>query len=540
MTRRRMAWLAVCAAVTVCAAMVGCTGSPEPEPKIYAMLQPAAPVLPRLTRNQYGNVLRDLFGADLALPAQLEPDTAAEGLLAVGASITTVSHRGVELYEDAARMVATQVAQKPARLGALLPCAPAAVDAACVGGLVDALAPRLWRRPLTAPERQRLVGLGDKAGALLGTPAARLEYVLVAMLQSPMFLYRLEAGTPGAKSERELTATELAGKLALFLWDGAPDAALVQAAVDGSLLTSQGRAAQVDRMLADARARRTVRSFATQWLHLNDLDALNKDPNVFKHFSADLGKSAREETLRLVEHLAFDTDADFTTLLTTRTAFVDRRLAAIYNVPAAVADGFGQIQLPEKGLRRGLLGQVSFLGLHAHPVASSATLRGVFVREALLCDPVPPPPAGLNTAIPEASPTAKTLKQRLVVHMQKSSCSVCHKALDPIGFGLEQFDGLGRFRTTDHGEVIDPSGDLDGQPFAGFIDLGTRIAHSDRFRRCVVDKVFAYANGRMAGEGERGELERLDDRFHESGRKLRGLVRDVALSAAFARVAEVK
>lgn len=525
------------------AVLAGCEEAPKPaDPP--AKFQPAPPALPRLTRAQYDDTVRDVLGAGLTLPAALEPDVAFDHLLTVGAAVAKVSPRGIELYEEAARSLAAQVAGKPSHLQQLLPCAlpdqvtwtAAPAQTACLDQLADQVGRRLWRRPLQPTERAALVAAGQNAAQQLGTLPHGAQAILTRLLQSPHFLYRPEVGEPDPQQAggRRATGLELATKLAYFLWNGPPDEALLAAAPQ--LHDPQVRAAQVDRLMADPRLRRAVRNFATEWLQLHQLPKLSKDPKVYKHFAADLGGSAREEALRLVEHVALDTDADLRTLLTTRTTFVDRRLAAIYEIQAPAADGHHQVQLPEASERRGLLGQVAFLGLAAHATSSSPTLRGIFVRRFLMCEGVPDPPANLNTAIPEPGPGAKTMRQRLVAHMAVPQCASCHQRLDPVGLGFERFDGIGRYRLQDLGEPIDTTGELDGRPFVDAVGLGQALAASPAFAACVVQKVYAYAAGRPLAAGEQPELDRLTARFAKDGYRLKALLREVALSQGLARV----
>ncbi|MSQ84047.1 MAG: DUF1592 domain-containing protein [Myxococcales bacterium] len=518
----------------------GCDRQADVPAAPVATLQPAPAALPRLTRAQYENTVHDVLGADLTLPATLEPDVSFEHLLTVGSAVAKVSPRGVELYEEAARSLAAQIAGKPERLAKLLPCAPQGpADTKCLQEFVAAVGGKLWRRPLAAAERDAVVATATKAGAALGTFAQSAEYALVQLLQSSAFVYRIEHGEkdPAHPATRRLTAPELASRLAYFLWAGPPDTELLAAAANETLQDPKVRAIQIDRLLADPKARRSLRNFAGEWLQLHEVVKLNKDPKVYKHFSGDLGGSAREETLRLVEHLVFDTDSDFRQLLTTRTAFVDRRLAAIYEVPALQEIGHAPIELPDDAARRGLLGQVAFLGLAAHPVSSSPTLRGAFVRRFLLCDFVPDPPADLNTAIPEPSPTAKTLRQRLTAHMNVPGCSSCHKALDPIGFAFEHYDGIGRYRKLDNGEPIDTSGDLDGVAFADSSGFASVLANSSKFRRCVTKKLYAYAVARPTIVSEAGQIDSLAAGFAKSGMRVKGLLRQIALSEGFGRLA---
>ena len=517
---------------------VGCEEPREEESKPVAFV-PQPPVLPRLLRSQYHNFVRDVLGNDLTMPSSLEPDIAFDDLFSVGAGVAKVSPRGVELYEDAARALAAQVAGKPERLAALLPCQPKnPMDAACLGQLIDKIGPPLWRRPMTESERQGVLDQGLAAAKALGTFAQGAEYVLARMLQSPHFLYRVEQGEsdPTLPGTRRVTQWELAARMALFLWNGPPDQALIAAAAQGKLHDPVERKAQVERMLGHSNAKRAVRNFAEDWLKLAGLHELSKDPKIYKHFSADLGASAMEETLRNVEALVFDRNADLGELLTSRSTFVDRRLAAIYDVPAVEEKGFHKVQWPVNGERAGLLGQVSFLAQAAHATTSSATLRGVYMRKVLLCDQVPDPPAGLNTALPEPNSAAKTLRERSAVHLEVKYCASCHQDLDSIGLGLERFDGVGRYRLTDHGAPIDSTGHLDKQPFDDAAQLGQRVAASAKFTRCVVQKLYGYALGRPVAAGEKALIDGLTEKFTKDGRRLKLLMQAVALSDGFVRL----
>jgi hypothetical protein len=492
-----------------------------------------APTLNRLTQAQYRNTIRDLLGADVVQPPTLEPDAKADGLVAVGAASSTISSRGVEIYEQAALSLAEQVLATPERRARVLPCEPSGPgDAACMRQMVERFGRRAWRRPLTADEVESVAALG--LASANGDFLTGARYALARLLQSPFFLYRVEVG-----GGERLDAYELATRLAFFLWNAGPDDALLDAAARGDLDTPEGLDREVDRLLADPRAREAVRNFFDEWLGLDELSTLRKDPNVFRHYASDLGQSAREETLRVAEHLVFEEQADLRELLRTRTTFVDRRLAAIYNVPATARGGFGRVELPPEGERRGLLGHVSFLAGRAHPTSSSATLRGIFVREALLCEDMPPPPANLNTAIPQPSPDARTLRERLQVHMLDPNCAGCHKLSDHIGLGLERFDGIGRARETDNDAPIDPAGELDGTPFADASSLADVLADDPRFPRCFARKMYSYALGRTPGRDELETVRAFGERFDARGRRVLDLVRDIATSEAFRTVAEI-
>lgn len=510
------------------------TGASVPEPLgPEPAASPQAPTLRRLTQAQYTRAVLDLLGDDLFVPTSLEPDVEQDGLFALGAAATAISPRGIEQYEAAAFELAIQALLDPAEP---LACDPTGVvDDACAQDILGPLARRAWRRPVTETELQTLIDVSAEAATELADFHEGLVYGLAAVLQSPWFLYRVELGVDG-----RLTDLELATRLSFFLWDTLPDETLLAAAEAGELATPDQVTAQVDRMLADERARAGVRNLFTEMLELYDLDALNKDSTVFPHMSPDVGPSAREETLLTIEDLVFTQDADFRTLMTTRRTFLDRTLATLYDVRAPERDGFGLAELDADGPRRGYLGQVSFLALQAHPVSSSATRRGVFVREVLLCQPMSPPPADVDTSIPEADADSPTLRERIATHLEDPSCAGCHQLTDYIGLGLEQFDGLGLYRTTENGAAIDPSGDLDGQDFSDAWELGAALRDHDAFARCLVETVWRYGAGHRVLGGEREALNWLIDGFELSDYSYASLLRTYASSEAFRTVGGVE
>ena len=534
---RALTFFAVLSTLLACtstAAPARPRGEPEPPPTSAGVA-----TLPRLTRSQYAHAVRDLFGPEVLVPSALEPDGAIDGSLAVGATETALSRRGVEQYERAAYAIATQAMTAGAARDLLVPCEPAgASDATCARTALAPIARRAWRRELSTEELDALVSVASNAGTALGDFHDGLEFGIATILQSPDFLYRpaLGSGGSGADGDRAHDAFELASRLSFFLWDSIPDDTLLDAAASGSLVTDATLAAEVDRMLGDPRAREGLRAFVTDWLGLGVLSDLSKDPMVFLAASPELGPSAREETLRFVEHHVLDRDAPLFDLILSRETFVDRRLAALYEVRAPSADGFGMVTLPEDGERRGLLGQASLLAIWAHPTSSSPTLRGRFVRETLLCQFVPPPPVSVDTAIPEPSPEARTLRDRLTAHRADPTCASCHARLDPIGLGLERFDGIGHFRRLDEGATIDPSGDLDGEGFEDASELAEAVAGHPDFPSCFVSTLYRYATGQPATEADFGTLFALESSFATNGYRVRALMRAIVLSSAFRAV----
>lgn len=501
------------------------------------VVDPSEPVLRRLTVEQYTRSAAMLFGDTIVVPPQLEPDVALEGFYALGSAETSISPRGAEQYESAAFALAEQAFGDNDILAAIVPCDPdstVARDDACATEFVTEFGLRVWRRPLTDDEVARLVALAGDATDVLGPFDAGLQYATAALLQSPHFLFRHEVGVDGL-----YTDWTLASRLSFFLWNTTPDDELLAAAADGELSDPATLEAHVDRLLADDRARDGLRSFFNERLTLYELDELAKDPLLFTHMSTEVGPAAREQTLMDLERLAFDDVGPYTDFFTAPETHLNRKLASIYAVPAPARDGYGIATFAEGTGRRGYLGHVSFLAQASHPVSSSPTLRGLYIRKNLMCDPVPAPPADLDTSIPEPSGDTLTLRDRVAEHLEVEYCASCHTRLDNIGLGLENFDALGRWRDTDNGGAIDPSGAVDDAAFADAWELGQVLADDPKTAACVVRSVFRYAVGHPETPGEDAAVDALVAEFEREGEQLVSLMRGVALSPAFRMVAPI-
>jgi hypothetical protein len=488
-----------------------------------------------LTNAQYENSIHDVLGADLFVPSDNEPDYRLRGFLSVGAGSASISPRGVERFEGAAFSVAEQAMEPGVREG-LLECAPVlGAGDPCTRTEIARLGRSLWRRPLLASELDGITAVVAEAGTVLADPWDAFEFGLALLLQSPHFLYRVELGHEGISDvfARSYDDWELASRLSYLLWNTTPDAELLDAAEAGDLSTDIGLDLQVERLLSSQRAREGMRAWFGDMMHLAELDDLYKDPGVFLHMSDSLGASARGETLQFFEHIAFDQSADLRTIATSRTTFLNREMAALYEVRAPEREGFGQVDLANDGQRIGILGQASVLALAAHPVSTSPTLRGKFVREVLLCQLIRAPLAGVDTAIPPVTEEAPTLRERVAQHLTDPGCAGCHDPMDNIGLGLENFDGIGRFRTHDEGALIDSSGKVDEDSFEDPVGLAQLLRRHDDFAACLVKSFVRYANG--AGEGE-GQAEGLDWFVYEQGldqHKLTSLISTYVGSAFF-------
>ncbi len=496
----------------------------------------------RLTRDQFTQAVKSLLGEGIVVPAIAEPDVTRGGLRAIGASSVTYTPRGVESVESAALNVAAQALGDSERRAGLISCTPGdVVDDACAREVLTELAARAWRRPVSDDEIEPLLAVVANAARVLEDFYRGLEYGIAAILQSPHFLFRVEVGhADGMGEQRELTAYEMASRLSFFLWNTPPDEALRDAAASGALLDREGLFFHANRLLEDPRSRPGLRALFLDHLKLYELDHLKKDPTVFEHFNDRLGEFAREETLKLIENLVFDAPGDFRELMTSRVTFINPMLASIYQVPSPVTEGFGRVELPEEVGRAGLLGHVSFLAAHSHARASSATRRGVAVRTILLCQTIPSPPVDVDTSIPEPSAEVQTLRDRVAEHLENPSCAGCHALTDPIGLGLENFDGIGRYRVEEYGTTIDPAGALDGDEFVDSVGLGRAIRDHRDFVPCVVKIVSRYATGRLETRDEAVWIRFLTERFRLHGYQLKPLILEFIMSPLFREIGGLK
>lgn len=429
------------------------------------------------------------------------------------------------------------------QLAQILTCTPAddslAAAQACARQILGRLARRLWRRPVTADELERLLalfqlGLEEEAEDF----TAGIKVALQGVLMSPHFLYRVELDPePDSLVRHPLSGPELATRLSYFLWSSAPDEALLQAAESGQLAEPAGITAQVGRMLADPRAAALVTNFAAQWLALRAIDSAEPDMSTYPAYRPSLRTAMAEETRRFLAEFFPQPGAatpawSLQQLPSAAFTFVNRELAQHYGLPAPSGDEWRKVTLAE-GPRRGLLTQGSVLLSTSYPARTSPVRRGKWVLEQLLCTPPPPPPPNVVGDFGKG-PTTGTLRQRLEQHRANSYCASCHKRFDPIGFALENFDGIGAYRTTDGGAPVDASGVLaDGRAFKDATELAALLAADPQLGRCAVEKIFTYALGRAPGEGDKKTLDALQEQLAPRGYLASELALQVVLSETF-------
>ena len=500
----------------------------------------------RITEEQYRNIVADVFGPNVEVGGRFEIDVRDAGLLAVGTGRVSITAAGVEQYDKMARSVAGQVVSEAHR-DALFPCAPVSADApddACAADFLKSAGRLLYRRPLAKDELQEQVALAAQSAKMLKSFYAGVGTSLATMLVSPQFLFRTEEieADPAKSGAWRLDGYSKASQLSFLLWNSGPDPELLEAAETGALHSKAGLRQQVDRMLQSPRLETGVRAFFADMLGYDGFATLSKDPVIYPKFSSRVADDAREQTLRTLTHHLLTLRGDYRDVFTTPKTFLTPLLASIYQIKVSVPrGGWMPYEFAPNDPRAGILSQVSFMALHSHPGRSSPTLRGKALREILLCQVVPLPPANVDFKLVQdtASEKFKTVRARLSAHATDPTCAGCHRVIDPIGLALENFDASGGYRTSENGEVIDTSGDLDGNAFSDPVGLGKAVHDSPAAPKCLVDRLAAYGLGRAPAEGEQEWLAHLEQRFQSVGFRLPELLREIVLSPAFYRVEPV-
>lgn len=493
----------------------------------------------RLTRIQFRNAIRDVFGVEVNIH-DLDADSWTGHFATIGAATVVTSEHGVEQYNTAIENAVNVVFADATKRSQFIGCTPTGQsNDACVRGYIQKLGLRAWRRPLTTVELDRFVALATKAATDLGSAIDGARWATVALFASPSFLYRPELGATTSGTLR-YTGHEMASRLAFLIWSSLPDQTLLDQAAGGMLATSAGIQAAATRMLDAPAGRESVGAFAEEFMRLDRVATQAKDAGLFAAYTPALQAGMARDMRGTWESIVFDDKTSVLDVFTTTKVVVNADLARLYGIDATglTSTTFQMRSLPANGPRAGILSKGAFLSQFANQKEGSPTLRGKFMREALMCQRIPPPPGTVNVSLPDPpSDMPMTKRQRLEVHRTDDTCASCHKFMDPLGLPLETFDAIGTYRTTDHGLPIDPSGEFDGKAVADARGLGAAAAASTIVANCFVRRFYTYAVGYEERNVDGSVLNTLAASFQASGFKLRELILEVVTNEAFSSVA---
>lgn len=481
----------------------------------------------RLNRVEYNNTIRDLLGVDTH-PADSFPadgsggggfDNNADTLFVPPILLEKLLRTAEEILDKApdAMLFAADAKSKPLNLAAR--------------ESIEHFASRAYRRPATSAEIDGLLKLAQFKG---GDLKEQLKRAYKAVLCSPHFLFRVEIDPPGGQPH-PLGDYEMASRLSYFLWASMPDDELLAAAAAKSLQTPETISKQVARMLKDPKARAFCDSFCAQWLDLADFkNTAQPDPRKFPEFTPALRDAMLQETMAFFDN-ALRGDGSLLDLLDSNYTFLNEDLARHYGIKEVSGKNIRRVSLTDK-TRGGLVGMGSVLVRNSYPLRTSPVLRGKWVLSEMLGAPPPPPPADVKVlSTDDKSKDGLPFRKRLELHRSKPECAGCHARMDPIGFGLENFDPMGRWRTEVSGQKVDATGVLtSGEKFDGPAELKAALMKKkDEVIRNLAGRMLSYALGRGLESFDAWTVKQISEAVKKEGYKGPVLVREIALSYPF-------
>jgi hypothetical protein len=495
----------------------------------------------RLLSHHYVSSIAYLLGPTAAAAADppLDPQVGTFDAMATLSSVPSAAD--VELYEDSSAAIANTVVDDPGHLANTVGCVESGpFNVSCYEEVATEFGMLAWRRPLTAAEIGRLVNVAQEARAFdEGEFLTGIKYMVMAILQSPNFLYVVEVGEEGADGEpRELDGYELATRMSFFILGRTPDAITLNNARNGVLDDDEGVRAVAQAMVESPEAAAGVTRFFGEFLTVRDLPTKGKDTAVFPMWGEALQSAMVEETTRLVEDIAFAQEASILDLFTADYTFINDDLAELYgmNPPGS----WTRVDLPGNQGRAGVLTHASWLAMLSHTSVNSPTRRGVFVMEQLLCEEIPVPPPRVNPE-PIVPDPGQTLRESLQAHLTDPGCASCHALTDPIGFAFEHYNAVGRFRQQDNGQPVDATGHVQGiGEWDGAADLVALVSEDERLPRCFVEKVFTQGLGHVPEEGADAGFDAVSEAWGGEVRTAKRLLVELVSSPVFRLVDEPK
>jgi mono/diheme cytochrome c family protein len=399
--------------------------------------------------------------------------------------------------------------------------------------ILTRVAHRAYRRPPTKAEVDHLMNLAKLVHHQGGSFYESMQVALEGVLMSPNFLFRIEQDPPGDTTHR-ISDPELASRLSYFLWSSMPDDELLALAENNTLHQPEVLHAQMKRMLADPRARSIASNFGGQWLETRNLQFQKPDPKMFPGYDLELRDDMETETEMFIESVIQE-DRSILDFLNGKYTFLNQRLAEFYGIPGVQGREFRRVDL--NGTERsGIITQASVLTASSYPTRTSPTIRGKWVLTNILNTPPPAPPANVP-ALADTATGGKvvSVRERLEMHRSNPVCASCHSRMDPLGFALENYDAVGRWRTSEDGLPVDASGRLpDGKAFSGGDGLKALLmANSSKFVDCLTEKLLTYALGRGVEPYDRPAVLKIENRVENNGYRFTELVGGIVDSAPF-------
>ena len=422
----------------------------------------------------------------------------------------------------------------PASRARILICDPNS-GPACVEKIVGALARRAYRRPVSKAEVASLVRFVAIAKVHGQSAEQGIQLALQAMLVSPNFLFRIEhdANPTDPTAVHRISDVELASRLSYFLWSSMPDDALLDSAEAGRLHAPAALDSQVKRMLADPRASALAGNFAAQWLETRNLDVVKPDPQKFPEWDPELRDAMRTETSLFFDYILRENRpmADF---LDSRYTFLNERLARHYGIEGVKGPEFRKVDLTT-GERGGVLGQAGVLTVSSYATRTSVVIRGKYILQEILGTPPAPPPPDVPPLDEAAVGTSLSLRQQMEKHRANAVCASCHSKMDPLGFGLENYDAVGKWRTLDGKFPVDSSGTLpNGKTFATPAEMrAALVSLVPQFARSLVEKLMIYALGRGIAPYDRRAIDQITGRLADQGYPFQTAIYEIVRSAPF-------
>ncbi|MDX1491883.1 MAG: DUF1592 domain-containing protein [Pseudohongiellaceae bacterium] len=490
----------------------------------------------RLTESQYRHTIRDVFGADIQINARFEPEQREAGLLAIGSAMLSLTSSGFEQYFTLGQSISSQVFSDD-NIATVAPCLienTGAYMADCAADFLSNYGEKLFRRPLTEAELDARLDTVEEGVSRTQDMVQGMQLALTSLLVAPEFLFRIETAEPdpAAAGEYRLDAYTKASRLSFMFWDTAPDAQLLNAAASGAIHSQEGLQEQLQRLIDSPQMEAGARAFFADMMQIDGFANMVKDPEIYPKFNQTIADSAKEQMLKTIVDLLMDQERDYRELFTSNETFINRALASVYKVPYLSDEEWTRYEFDDDSERAGILTQVGFLSLWAHPGTSSPTRRGIKIHEIFMCEPTPDPPSDVDFSSVQAS-MAGTVRGRLLDHMQNDGCIVCHQRSDPPGLALEHFDGLGQLRKFENGQLIDVSADLFGKKFEGAQGLGQLLYDDPRIPSCLVRNVYAYGVAKPFDYRMRDYFEQQVRFFSENDYSVPALFKQIALTPEF-------